>query len=182
MKIPIQFKKRVITAGLICLCIPKLYAQQDDIITLSLKECVLRAVEMNVNVSQAELAWEKSAHKTAEIFASLLPQVDVGSTFQDNIKLPVTMIPGEIFGQPGTTLPVSMGAKFTTSANISANMVLYNQTVLTALKLSKKGEYAAMLGVEKAGEEITKEVAKLYFLINTDFHIQNRTLIFTTQP
>jgi outer membrane protein TolC len=149
------------------LCVPKLFAQQGEVTALTLKDCVIRAVEMNVNVSHAELTREKSAHKTAETFANLLPQVDVGGLFQDNTKLPVTMLPGEIIGQPGITVPVTMGSKFSSSANISANVVLYNQTVLTALKLSKKGEYVATLGVEKAGEEISKEVAKLYFLIQT---------------
>jgi outer membrane protein TolC len=163
MKISIKMK----TATWLLLCIPKLFAQQGDVITLSLKESVQRAVEMNVNVSQAELSRERSAHKTAETFSNLLPQVDVGGAFQDNTKLPVTMLPGEIIGQPGITVPVTMGSKFSTSANVSANLVLYNQTVLTALKLSKKGEYAATLGVEKAAEEISKEVAKLYFLIQT---------------
>jgi outer membrane protein TolC len=83
-KIQIKSKIRVITAGLICLCIPKLFAQQGDVTALSLKDCVQRAIEMNINVSQAELSREKSAHKTAETFASLLPQVDVGGSFQDN--------------------------------------------------------------------------------------------------
>ena len=145
-----------------------LFAQDNSITSLSLKDCVSRAIEMNVNVLQAELAREKNAHKTAETLANLLPQVDVSGMFQDNTKLPVTMLPGEIRGgEPGTTIPVTMGTKFNTSANISANMVLYNQTVLTALKLSKKSEYAATLGKEKAEEEISKEVSKLYFLIQT---------------
>ena len=162
-----KFSIKMKTAGLMLLCIPKLFAQQGEVTTLSLKDCVSRAVEMNVNVSQAELAREKSAHKTAETLANLLPQVDASGSFQDNTKMPVTMLPGEIIGQPGTTVPVTMGQKYNTTANISANVTLYNQTVLTALKLSKKGEYAATLGVEKAEEEISKEVAKLYFLIQT---------------
>ncbi len=156
------------------LCISNVFAEQGNTATLSLKECVERAVKMNFNVSQAELSREKNAHKKAEILANLLPQIDINAVSQDSPELPVTMLPiGKIMHQmqPGMPadmmLPVSMGAQYNTSAFISANMVLYNQTILTALKLSKKGEYAATLGVEKAGEELSKEVAKLYFLIQT---------------
>jgi outer membrane protein TolC len=143
------------------------YAQQGEVTTLSLNDCVRRAVEMNVNVSQAKLEREKSAHKTQETRSALLPQIEVNGTFQDNTELPVTMLPGDIMGQPGTMIPLTMGVQYNTSAGISANQVLYNQTALTALKLSKKAELASTLGVEKAKEEIAKEVAKLYFLIQT---------------
>ena len=73
------------TAGLMLLCIPKLFAKQGEVTALSLKNCVSRTVEMNVNVSQVELARKKSVHKTAETFTNLLPQVEVGGMFQDNI-------------------------------------------------------------------------------------------------
>ncbi|MDR0795439.1 MAG: TolC family protein, partial [Tannerella sp.] len=163
--------KRVIQmTAFTLLCIPTVFSQQareHAPLLLSLNDCVHRAVEMNINVSQAALSREKSAHKTAETFANLLPQVEAGGAFQDNMLMAVNMLPGEIFGKPGTTIPVKFGTKFTASATVSANMVLYNQTVLTALKRSKKGEFAATLGVEKAQEEIAKEVAKLYFLIQT---------------
>ncbi len=99
--------------------------------------------------------------------SALLPQIEVSGTFQDNLELPVTMISGDIMGQAGTMIPLTMGVQYNASAGISANQVLYNQTALTALKLSKKAELASTLGVEKAKEEIAKEVAKLYFLIQT---------------
>lgn len=160
-------KTRVFTVTLMLLCVSKLFAQTGDATALSLQECVRLAVERNINVSQAKLAAEMSHHQTAETRSKLLPQVEIGGTFQNYTKMPVTMLPGEILGQQGTTIPITMGSKYTTVTNVSANQVLYNQTALTAMKLSKKGEYAAMLGVEKAKEEITKEVAKLYFLIQT---------------
>jgi outer membrane protein TolC len=44
---------------------------------------------------------------------------------------------------------------------------LYNQTALTALKIAKQMEALNSLGVEKASEELTVEIAKLYFLTLT---------------
>jgi len=162
-----RMKVKFLTAIFTLLCIANLSAQESGVTALSLKECVRIAAEKNINVSQAIQDKEKSRQKTDEARSSLLPQVEIGGTFQDNTKLAVTVIPGDFLGQPGTTIPFTMGVQYSASANISANQVLYNQTALTALKLSKKGEYVSKLGVQKAKEEIVKEVAKLYFLIQT---------------
>ncbi len=153
--------------ALALLCFPALFAQQTSATALTLQQCVNRAVEKNINVTKAVLDKDNTRHQADEARASLYPKIDIQGTFQDNTKLAMTILPGEIMGEPGTYIPLAMGTKFNTSANISANQVLYNQTAMTALKLSKKAEYAATLGVEKAKEEITKEVAKLYFLVQT---------------
>ncbi len=159
---------RVTTTTLMLLCLPALFAQQSaDVTTLTLRECVSRAVEKNINISKAVIDKENTRHQADEARSSLYPQIEVKGVFQDNTKLSKTILPGDLMGEPGTFLALEMGTKFNTSANISANQVLYNQTAMTALKLSKKAEYASTLGVEKAKEEITKEVAKLYFLIQT---------------
>ncbi len=134
---------------------------------LSLRDCVRRATEKNINVSQAMLEQSKSEYKKAETRSALLPQVEISGAFQDNLQLPVTMFPGNFMGAPGTYIEARMGMPYNASAGIAVNQVLYNQTALTALRLSKKGEYAATLGVEKAREEIAKEVSKLYFLTQT---------------
>lgn len=44
---------------------------------------------------------------------------------------------------------------------------MYNQTALTALKLTKKSEELSSLSVEKASEEIAFEVVRLYALGQT---------------
>ena len=162
-----RMKVKFLTAIFMLLCITSLSAQESGTTALSLKECVRIAAEKNINVSQAIQDKEKSHQKIEEARSSLLPQVEIGGTFQDNTKLAVTVIPGDFLGQPGTTIPFTMGVQYNASANISANQVLYNKTALTALKLSKKAEYVSKLGVQKAKEEIVKEVAKLYFLIQT---------------
>jgi len=162
-----RMKVKFLTAILMLLTIANLSAQENLVTALSLKECVRIAAEKNINVSQAIQDREKSRQKIEEARSSLLPQIEIGGTFQDNTKLAVTVIPGDFIGQPGTTIPFTMGVQYTAAADISANQILYNQTALTALKLSKKAEYVSKLGIQKAKEEIVKEVGKLYFLIQT---------------
>jgi len=94
----------------------------------------------------------------------LLPKINISGSFQDNLMLPTTVLPGEIFGQPGTSIAAKMGTNFNTNASITLNQVLYNQTALIALKLSKKSVALNTLGIEKVREEQAFEVSKLYFL------------------
>jgi outer membrane protein TolC len=152
-------------ATLMALNLPSLSAQNNDgDIRLSLNECVQMAVEKNINVQTARIDREKSGYKVSETRAALLPKININGNFQDYLELPVTLLPGEIVGRPGTTIAGEIGTQYTTTASIGINQVLYNQTALTALQLSKKLETLSDLSVEKASEELATEVSKLYFL------------------
>ncbi len=144
-----------------------LFGQQNATINLSLHDCIQTAVEKNINVVQARMDKEKSGYKVEESRSSLLPQITGSGTFQDNLKLPVTMVPGDIVGQPGTTIPFSMGVQYSTGVSVGVNQILYNQTAMTGLKLSKMGDQLNSLGIEKVSENLAQEVAKLYFLAQT---------------
>jgi outer membrane protein TolC len=157
-------KSVILSTTFVLLSITFLFAQENKKIELSLQGCVQAAVEKNINVQTARIDHEKSGYKVSETRAALLPKININGNFQDNISLPTTIIPGEIFGQPGTNMAVKLGAIYNTNASIGINQVLYNQTALTALQISKKMEGLNALGVEKASEELALEVSKLYFL------------------
>lgn len=143
------------------------YSQGKETMELSLESCIKMAVENNINIQSANIDAEKARYKVNETRSALLPKVNASGNFQDHIKLQTTMLPGELLGQPGTSLAVQMGSNFVTSASIGINQVLYNQTALSALRLSKMSYELNSLSVEKAGEEIATEITKLYFLTTT---------------
>jgi outer membrane protein TolC len=154
---------KILVTSIVLLGVSNLFAQESGVTALSLKECVEMAVEHNINAVKARIDREKSGYKTNEIRSALLPQVGIAGSFQDNIKLPSTMIPGAIFGQEGM-IAVQLGSQYNTNAAITLNQALYNQTALTALKITKQTEEMSRLGVEKTGETLAQEVTKLYFL------------------
>jgi outer membrane protein TolC len=160
-------KRIIVSTVLILVSGQFMFAQQGKVITLSLRECVQIAVEENINIRTVRMEAGKSQHKKAEAISALIPKINAGANFQDNLSLPTTMLPGELAGQPGTTIPVRMGSNFNTSAAVTLSWVLYNQTALTAIHLAQKVTELNDLGIEKASEELTAEVAKLYFLTVT---------------
>ena len=154
----------ILLSAIILLSSALLSAQETKVTKLSLQECVQMAIDRNINVQSTRLDREKSGHKVSETRATLLPKININGSFTDHIEKSVTLLPGEIVGRPGTSIPAEMGTQFNTSASISVNQVLYNQTALTALKLSKKMESLSGLSIEKASETLALEVSKLYFL------------------
>lgn len=143
------------------------FADDSNVINLSLNECLKMAVERNINIKMVRIEKEKNKYKESETRSILLPKVNLTGSFQDYIKLPTTVLPGDMIGRPGTTMPIQMGTHFNTSLTASMSMVLYNQTALTALQLSKKMTGISDLSIEKASEELALEIAKLYFLTLT---------------
>jgi len=142
-------------------------AQESKSTGLSLQECVQMAVERNINVEKARMDLEKSGYKVSETRAVLLPKVNVNGSFTDFIEKSKTLLPGIIFGREGENFVVEMGTQFNTNASVGITQVLYNQSALTALKIAKQMATMNRLGVEKASEELTAEIAKLYFLTLT---------------
>ncbi|MCL1943225.1 MAG: TolC family protein [Candidatus Azobacteroides sp.] len=144
-----------------------LFGQQPATIRLSLNDCIQTAVEKNINAVQARMDKQKGRYKIEEARSALLPKITGSGTFQDNLKLPVTMIPGDILGQPGIIIPFEMGVQYNTGISVGVNQILYNQTALTGLKLSKMNDQLNSLGIEKVNENLAQETADLYFLAQT---------------
>ncbi|MDP4239258.1 MAG: TolC family protein [Bacteroidota bacterium] len=141
-------------------------AQESKTTGLSLQQCVQRAVGKNINVKTARIENEKSGYKKEESRSALLPKINLSGSFQDNLALPTTVIPGSFLGQSGN-IAVRMGSQYNSAASVSVSQVLYNRTALLAVEITKQSAALSGLSVEKASEEIAAEVAKLYFLTLT---------------
>jgi outer membrane protein TolC len=170
-KITITNKRRKMRKNILTMfCIlsaPLLFAQSKQATEFSLKQCVQTAVEHNIKVRSARYDKQINGYKVDEYKAKLLPTVTVTGGFQDNIQLPTTMVPGEFLGEPGTMIPLQLGAPYSTSANANISLVLYNQTALMALKLSKKSDEISNLSLDKACEDVANNAASLFFLTLT---------------
>jgi len=160
-------KRTIFSLTFLLICGQLLLAQESNTLTLSVKECMQMAVEKNINVKTARIDKEKSGYKKEEARAAFLPKLNFSGSFQDNLILPTTVLPGEFLNKPGTTIPVQMGSQYNTTAAVSLSQVLYNQTAMIAVKLSQRNTELSSLTVEKASEEIAAEVGKLYFLTLT---------------
>ena len=141
-------------------------AQEEKI--LSLKQAIEYALEHNIATSKAKLDEQESLYNVREVRSQALPQITFTGSLDDNLNIPVQLLPGEIVGQPGTTVKAQFGQQYTVTGGVELNQKIYDQSVIGALKAADaaKGYYA--LNTKKTKEEVI-------YLITTDYY---QTLIF----
>jgi len=91
----------------------------------------------NQMVNAAQDVRDAYAQKWVTI-ASGLPQIDGGLDYQNQLKRPVSLLPGEFFGgEPGTFIPVTFGQKQQMSATATLRQQIFNGSYLVGLQAIK---------------------------------------------
>ncbi|WP_430406545.1 TolC family protein [Fluviicola sp.] len=136
---------------------------------MSLQQCVQYGLTKNSGVLKSKLDIDLSNEKRAQTRADYLPQVSGSISVQDNLKLQTSILPGELIGQPGTQVPVQFGTKFNTSAGIDAKQVLYDQSLIYAMKLTRQNFKVSELNVKKTEEQLIYDIASAYYGAQVSF-------------
>lgn len=155
-------------------------AQQE----MSLKACLDYGKEHNTGLQRSRLDVSKTEMKVMEGISGYLPQINATGTFNDNLKLPTQIIPGEIFGQPGKNIAVQFGTTYNVTGGIDVQQVIYNQSILTGIKAAKASRDLSNLSVENAEEQLIYNIASAYYsaqitAIQRDLIIANLTKVDT---
>lgn len=130
----------------------------------SLKQAVDYASKNNVQVKNALLNVQMQQQNNKIITAAALPSINasVGTTYY--IDIPVSLIPGEVFGQPkGTYIPVQFGTKYTTTASVQLQQLLFDGQVFVGLQARDATMLFQKKAVEVTEENIKANVQKIYY-------------------
>lgn len=125
---------------------------------LSLEEAVTLGLENNYSSLKSEKEVEKALAQKWEIISQGLPQINGNVDYQNFLKQPVTLIPGEIGGgEEGTFVPVRFGTKQNLSATATWSQLIFDgsyivgvQSARTLLQISKNAKTKTDLEVRKA--------------------------------
>jgi outer membrane protein len=103
------------------------FAQQDSVpFNLSLQEAIDYAQSHQKTILNARIDEEIARNTVRQTIGLGLPQVSGNANFQDFIKLPTSLLPGEIFGQPGTQIPVQFGVKYQSTFGLDVSQMLFD--------------------------------------------------------
>lgn len=138
-----------------------LVAQEKDFsesYTFSLEEAIIFGIQNNYNSIIAEKEVEKTVKQRWEIIAQGLPQISANVDYQNFLRQPVTLIPGEIAGgAPGTFVPVSFGTKHNLGGTATLNQLIFDgsyivgvQSARTLLQISKNAKTKTDQSVKEA--------------------------------
>lgn len=129
----------------------------------TLKQCVDYATKNCGNIINANYDVSIAEKKVNEQIGSMLPQIDASGSYTDNLKLSTTLLPGEMLGQPGTKVPVTMGTKQNVSGNIQLSQKVFDPTFGIALDAAKLNKTQAELSFKQTSEKIQYTISSLYY-------------------
>jgi outer membrane protein len=134
-------------------------------LNLTLKDAQDYAVRNNKMVKGARYDVDASKVAIWSSISNVLPQINSSGSFDDNLKLMTTLLPGEFFGKPGTMVPVTFGSQFSTTATVQASILLFNAPVLIGIETTKLANELSKQSLEKSEQDIRESVSSTYYLI-----------------
>ena len=143
------------------------FAQSD---TLSLKQCIELGIEKNLSLQNSRQGIRTAEIGRTENRAKLLPIIQGFGNFTNNVERATQLTDGTNLSKLlGVDAPymTGKGLRYTTVGGFQLSMPLYDQTIYTGIGIANKMVEISRCSYEKAREDLTVEIAKLYYLIQT---------------
>lgn len=132
---------------------------------LSLKESLDYGLNHHLSMQISKNNVLKSKELARESLAGYLPQVNVSGGFDNNLKLPQTIIPENTFG-PGTPEQrISFGSQFNSTLTAQVDQKIYDQSLISGLKARQPNIDLAKMIAEQTRENVIYNIASAYFQI-----------------
>ena len=131
--------------------------------SFTLEEAIEFALENSYQSINARRDVAKALKRKWEATADGLPQINAAVTYQNQLKQPVTLLPGEVTGgEPGTFVPVVFGTKQQASATATLSQLIFDGSYLVGLEAAKSFLQYNNDVQEKTQLEVRKGVIHAY--------------------
>jgi outer membrane protein len=118
------------------------------------------------SVVNAGLDVKSADYRVKEIIGQGYPQLSGSATFQDYLKVPTTLLPGEFFGQPaGTFIPVKFGVKYQSNVGINATQLLFDPSYIVGLQGRKTYKELYSRAYTRSKIDVGVSVTKAYYQV-----------------
>ncbi|MBI3136230.1 MAG: TolC family protein [Bacteroidetes bacterium] len=132
-------------------------------INISLTDCLIYGLANNPTIQKASLETDRSEKKVSEIYSALYPQIRANASINDNLKLQTSILPGEIFGQPGQTVAVQFGTQYNVTTAVDVSQVIFDPGIITGVRLANQSIDMAALSQDLTEEQLLYNIAQAYY-------------------
>lgn len=136
---------------------------QDPEESLTLSKAIQYALKHQNDVRKAKLDEENAEYQIEEVKSRALPQITGTSGLTYNPILQLSAVPGDLAGQPGTTLLIPFGQKWNANAVISLSQNIFDKSVFTGLKAAKTTREYYQVMAKLTDEQVIEQVAQNYY-------------------
>jgi outer membrane protein TolC len=113
------------------------YAQEQTY-NFTLEEAIAFALENNYSAVNADRDILDAKKQKWETIATGLPQINGAVSYQNQLKQPVSLLPGELAGQePGTFIPIVFGQPQTANATATLKQQIFDGSYLVGIQAAK---------------------------------------------
>ncbi|MFV0237307.1 MAG: TolC family protein [Flavobacteriales bacterium] len=151
------------------LCLPTVIFSQSTVIDsidnyhFTFEEAINYGIENNYDIQNANYDIESAEKKVWETISEGLPQIDGIAQYQNNLKQPVTILPGEaVGGDPGTFIETVFGVKQNMTVGIGWNQLIFSGNYLVGIESSKVYKQIAELAKNKTEINVKVAIAQAY--------------------
>jgi outer membrane protein len=147
-----------------------LTAQSQEVSTratnpLTLKAAITYALENKADAKKARLSVENSEYQIQEVRSRALPQISANGSLTYNPILQTNVLDGAMFGQPGQSIQVAFGQKWTSGAGVSLSQTIFDQSVFTGLRAAKSTREFYQINNQLTEEQVIERVANNYYSV-----------------
>ena len=138
--------------------------------TRTLAECISMGIDNNLSLRNARIGMEKGRLGVTQNRSRLLPVIQGVAQFSGYLMSPVNVTTGTLLDKEfpdDPTWQTIKSMKYQSNAGILLNIPIYNQTILSSVDVAKTVENIQGLSYEKAREELTVQIGKVYYLAQT---------------
>ena len=140
------------------------FADAQIIHSLSVDDAIALATKNNIAVKTALTNVAIQEQDNKQLTSQALPTIAGTGATTDYFNIPVTLVPGEFFGQPaGTYLPVAFQQKYIASGGFTLTQTLFDGTVFVGLKARQVAVDYYKKAVDMTVEDLTVQVYKTYY-------------------
>jgi len=132
---------------------------------LTLKEAITYALENKSDAVKARLTTKNAENQIAEVRSQALPQINLTGNLINNPILQESALPGEFFGQPGTTILVPFGQEWMALGGVSVIQNVFNYSVFTGLRAANSTREFYQVNQQLTEEQVIEAVANSYYQV-----------------
>lgn len=144
---------------------------------MTLRECIRTGITNSLQLANARIDIEKGRTTVSQNRSRLLPVINGIVQLTDYLKSPVNVTTGTLLGNdfPETpTWQTIRSMQYNASAGIQLSMPLYDRTVITAIDVARTVERISSLQYEKAVEDLTMQIGKVYYMAQASRELEGR--------
>lgn len=139
---------------------------QEETTSFSLAEALQYAGEHSYVLQNSMKDVTIAEKQVWETIATGLPQVSGSANYNAFLNLPVTLLPGEFFGEPpGTYVPVKFGQDFSSDFGLSINQLIFDGSYIIGVGSVQLYVNLAKQRYEKSAIDIREAVTQAYYSV-----------------